>query len=48
MMDFYAQIGKIFNPTNNPFFGAIKVEDDNIEDAEIIEEIPNEKNNDYE
>lgn len=48
MMDFYTQIGEIFNPTNNPFFGVPKVEDDNIEDAEIIEEIPNEKNNDYE
>lgn len=47
-MDFYTQIGVIFNPNNNPFFGAKKHEDDNIEDAVIIEEIPNETNNDYE
>ena len=47
-MDFYTQLGAIFNPNNNPFFTPSKVEDDNIEDAVIIEEIPNEKNNDYE
>ena len=38
-MDFYADLGAIFNPNNNPFFTANKRDDNNIEDAVIIEEI---------
>lgn len=36
--DIYEVLGDIFNPNSNPFFVASR-NDDNIEDAEIIEEI---------
>lgn len=38
MNELYDTIGSIFNPANNPFFVPSR-NDDNIEDAEIIEEI---------
>ena len=38
MNELYDIIGSIFDPTLNPFFVPTK-HDDNIEDAEIIEEI---------
>lgn len=43
MDNLYATIGDIFNPMNNPFFTPHY---DNIEDAEVIEEIKN--TNDHE
>ena len=38
MNDFFGDLQQIFDPTLNPFFVPTK-HDDNIEDAEIIEEI---------
>lgn len=38
MNELYDTIGSIFNPANNPYFVPSK-HDDNVEDAEIIEEI---------
>ena len=48
MNDLYTMLGDIFNPANNPYFTSAprprpRTNDDNIEDAEIIEEIPNTK-----
>ena len=39
--DFFAGLNEIFNPANNPMFAPSR-NDDNIEDAEIIEEIKGE------
>lgn len=36
--DFFAALNDVFNPANNPMFATSR-NDDNIEDAEIIEEI---------
>lgn len=36
--DFFAELNEIFNPANNPMFATSR-NDDNIEDAEIVEEI---------
>ncbi len=38
MNELYDILGSIFNPANNPYFVPSR-NDDNIEDAEIIEEI---------
>lgn len=38
MNELYDILGSIFNPANNPYFESSRY-DDNIEDAEIIEEI---------
>lgn len=44
MDNLYTMLGDIFNPANNPYFSsAPRTNDDNIEDAEIIEIITNTK-----